>query len=218
MPFPDICLEGVECVIHLAHDFNGEAGAEITIKSTVKLVNQIRQAGVKKQIFFSSYSAGPHSKSLYGITKFRLEKAFKSYHDIVIVRPGLVLGHGGIVKKISQIVNSFPIIPLPNGGEGLVPVISIRKLTKIILNIAFNKSFNQLNLFESELISLRSLVKNLSGNKNVLIISFPRIIFYLFIKLINILRINNSITLDNLDGFFANQLAEHKSDLRFFNE
>ena len=53
----------------------------------------------------------------------------------IIVRPGLVLGEGGIFSRISNFVNKSPIVPLPDGGKGCVSVITIERLCNEIIKL-----------------------------------------------------------------------------------
>jgi nucleoside-diphosphate-sugar epimerase len=201
----------VDCAIHLAHDFNGNAGASLTIASTVDLVRLLKGHGIKKHLFFSSYSACADTKSIYGITKYKLEQILKKINGIILIRPGLVVGDGGIYKKIITCAKFLRVVPLPNGGHGKVPTVSIEKLNEVILKLILtNKKIKELNLFNPRLTSLREIILQ-SSKKKIIIVSIPYICFFIFLGLFEILKIRMPIKLDNLSGFIANQNSTHKA-------
>lgn len=210
-------LRDADCVLHLAHDFDGEAGARLTKESTLARIREIRAAGVPKQIFFSSYSAGRHSKSLYGQTKFAIEQSVSGWNDVIIVRPGLVLGPGGIYGRIHRWAGRLPIIPLPDGGQGRVPVISIERLCRETLTIAhLSRPSTEWNLFEPQPISLRQLVLEAAAQvgRSPKIVPVPSSIVLTGLRMASALRLRLPVNADNLAGFLANQEAKHISSLR----
>lgn len=213
---PEDACKDVVCAIHLAHDFNGEEGARCTLDSTVAIASQLQNAGVQKQLFFSSYSAGDHATSLYGKTKFSLEQALAAVPGIVIVRPGLVLGEGGIYGRIRKWARVLPFVPLPGGGWGKVPVIDIEKLCALTINLAMGAdSAAEANLFERELKSLRQLVLEAAAEagRRPWILPIPAALMIGILTLAARLHIPLPVNADNLAGFLSNQSARHASTL-----
>lgn len=211
-PVPENACEGVSCAIYLAHDFNGEQGASTTIESTIALVFQMRAAGVHRQLIFSSYSAGEHASSIYGRTKFRLEQVLANKEDVVIVRPGLVLGEGGIYGRIRKWARVLPLVPLPDGGKGKVPVISVEKLCELTLKLALDTSpVAEANFFEHTLKSLRELVIEAAAEvgHRPWILPIPGALLIGILRMTERLRIPLPVNADNLEGFLANQSARH---------
>lgn len=207
-------LKGVTCVIHLAHDYDGIEGAARTVASTVKMVSWLALQGVPRQIFFSSYSAGEHATSTYGKAKYEIEKAVVDTEGLIIVRPGLVVGDGGIYGRIAKWAGILPIIPLPNGGKGEVPVIDLAKLVRLICDLAVSPARRrEENLFEPDLVSLAELVLNAAAakGKRPVILPIPVLPLKLALRLIAFLHLPAPINVDNLDGLLQNQSAEHKS-------
>ena len=210
-------LKDADCVLHLAHDFDGEAGARLTRESTLACIKEIRAAGVPRQIFFSSYSAGHHSKSLYGQTKFAIEQGVADWNDVIIVRPGLVLGSGGIYGRIHSWARRLPVIPLPGGGRGRVPVISVARLCRETLAIAqLTKPSAEWNLFEPRPLSLRELVLDAAAQagRRPRILPVPSSVVIAGLRIASAFRLRLPVNADNLAGFLANQDAKHISSLR----
>ena len=210
----DIVLRNVDCAVHLAHDFNGRLGARLTIKETEKNIAELKSIGVKRQLYFSSYSAGPYAISIYGQTKYAIENLCSSA-NLIIIRPGLVIGNGGIYGRIQKWAGFLPIIPLPAGGKGGVPIISIDKLCDLTLRILLKKTaLREYNLFEINPVSLRRLVLDAAykKDKTPFILTFPGEVLIYILKIFEFLRVPLPINSDNLQGFISNQNAGHISN------
>lgn len=213
---PAPALAGVQCAIHLAHDFGGEPGARLTIDSTLASVAQLRAAGVSRQLYFSSYSAGEHAGLLYGRTKLAIERGLAGHTDTAIVRPGLVIGPGGIYGRIAALARRLPIIPLPN-ADGEVPVIALERLAHETLAILRAPTLPaEANLFERELVSLRQLARDAAAaaGRRPLLLSIPAGPIRAGLRAAAALGIALPVNADNLDGFLANQTARHVSTLQ----
>jgi len=215
-PLDDAVIEGAECALHLAHDFDGSKGAAKTLTGTIDAVQKLRQVGVRRQVVFSSYSAGPHASSLYGRTKLALEEKLLGMDGVVIVRPGLVLGDGGIYGRIRTFVRLSPLVPLPDGGAGKVPVIEIGRLCEQIQMIASADFVQQeYNLFERELFTLRAVVEGAAheADRRIWVIPVPPSLVLLGLRMASTLRLPLPVNADNLAGFLANQEACHITSL-----
>jgi len=215
---PESAYKGINCAIYLAHDFDGQEGANLTIESTLAIASQLEIAGIPRQLFFSSYSAGKHASSIYGRTKFLIEEAFSTRPEISIIRPGLVLGDGGLYGRICKWAKILPLIPLPDGGKGKVPIIDVKKLCDLTLKLAFDQVIpSEVNLFEHELKNLRDLVlEAATETHHPWILSVPSAWLIRLLLLAKQLHIPLPVNADNLVGFIANQSAEHLSTLKRF--
>lgn len=216
-PIPQQALAGVDCAIHLVHDFKGQAGARLTLEATLSCAAQLHAAGIARQLFFSSYSAGVHAASIYGRTKFAIEQVLAKYPEIVIVRPGLVLGKGGLYGRIEQWSRRLPLIPLPDGGHGKVPVVTIENLSRETLKLATDDTAPaEANLFEPHLRSLRQLVLQAAkaSGKRPWILPVPAVLVIAGLRLAAWLRLPLPVNADNLIGFLANQQAQHISTMQ----
>lgn len=216
---PQAACDGVDCAIHLAHDFEGALGALRTLGATVAITKQLHAAGVPRQLFFSSYSSGEHASSVYGRTKYAIEEAIGRMPEVVIVRPGLVLGEGGLYGRIRKWARILPVIPLPDGGKGCVPVIQIEMLCDVSLQLAMSPSApSEANLFEVQLRSLRQLVLDAAAERQrrPWILSIPTRWLTGMLLAAARLRIRLPVNADNLAGFMSNQSATHASTLDQF--
>ncbi|MCK7594468.1 SDR family oxidoreductase [Pseudomarimonas salicorniae] len=214
IPDLDPC-ENADGAVHLAHDFDGEAGADRTFRGTLKLIDALRQRGVRRQVFVSSFSAGEHHQSRYGRVKHELEKVLGESEDVWIVRPGLVIGDGGLFGRIAKIARASPVIPLPDGGKGEVYCIDLAELCDLFLRVLqLGPASRVLNLFEPRPRALRDLVLEVAArNRPRLIMNVPSSLALRILDLSERLAIPLPVTSDNLRGFLANQRADHRSSI-----
>ena len=213
-PVPQAAYRDIDCAIHLAHDSVNANSARRMIDSVLAIVDQLQSCGVQRQLFFSSYAAGAHTTSRYGKTKFEIERRLSTKKNIVIVRPGLVLGEGGVYGRIRKWARILPLIPLPNGGYGNVPVIEIEKLCELTLNLVMAATPPvEANLFERKQKSLRELVLEAAAETghHPWILPIPAVVLSGFLKLAAQLRMPLPVSADNLEGYTSNQSAEHLS-------
>jgi nucleoside-diphosphate-sugar epimerase len=216
--FPEPSLfTGIDIVIHLIYDFRPNQ-MELNIHGTRQLCLAAKQNGVDYQFFVSSYSARKDAISEYGRTKYTLERFFLKEHGFII-RPGLVLGDGGLFKKMVTLVQKFPVLPLIEDGNGLVPIVDINTLCQAINVVISNKDKvivdKDFNLFHPELISLKYLLQQIShaaGNK-VIFIKVPARLLLLPLDFLRRVGIKLPVTSDNLKGYIINRNILHVSSL-----
>jgi predicted dehydrogenase/nucleoside-diphosphate-sugar epimerase len=141
LPFgiPESAFEDVHVVVHCAAtaEPNERKARAINVDGTVRLAELARKHGVETLIFLSSQSARPDAISAYGRTKFLAEQELLSLHGlrVIILRPGLVVGPGssGLFSRLVSSVMRLPLVPLPDGGRGVVQPIQVDDLCEAIL-------------------------------------------------------------------------------------
>ncbi len=114
---PERLFDGIEVFIHAAYA-KQEVGVDAfhtNVDSARKLLAAAECSGVRQRIFFSSLSALPYAASEYGKQKYAIEKLFGAAHGAV-VRPGLVLGNGGLFAAMLEHLRLRHTVPLIGGG------------------------------------------------------------------------------------------------------
>lgn len=201
-----------DAIIHAAHDFDS---ADRTLLGTRQLFEAARQSEhPPRQLFIGSYSARPDAVSEYGQVKYQLERIFLDANE-TIIRPGLVIGNGGLFARNLRTVMNAPIIPLLNGGRDDVPIISIDDLARSTALLLEGDRTGAWNLFHSEIPSMRDIVKaiGVSTNRRPLIVSVPVPIALAAIRLLSRLGIPLPFREDNIRSLAANRTRIHQSDL-----
>lgn len=212
-PAPQELGQDLVCAYHLAHDFRTKSEACSTTSGTLRLIEELRVAGVRRQIFVSSLSAGPQSQSRYGRVKTEIELALAPFDDVVVVRPGLVVGGGGLYGRIAYWACRLPVIPLPDGGEGKIDVISVEELCNRLLSLAFQPApHSPCIVCYPQPLTLRSLVLQAAATRGhrPYILSIPARWLTTALWAAGALGIPLPVSSDNLVGFLANQnTSEH---------
>lgn len=213
---PDVgdLFASADAVVHLAHDFTTGA-TPLNIAGTLAFFDQATKAGVTKQVFVSSYSARADAISEYGRCKFALEEPVRSRRGI-IVRPGLVLGGGGIYARMIGAIERFPIVPLPSGG-GRIPYISTGQLALALQTLLAQPKWptDAFNLFAPELATLTQLLKCSRDvlHARTVFVPIPAGAVRIALQLAGKLRLPLPVTADNFDGFIGNQVQVHHANM-----
>ena len=110
-------LSGAALLVHAASvRYDDPAASRLNLEGSERLVTEARAAGVARLTFISSMSARDGAPSQYGKDKFEISGMFDGPSDLV-VRPGLVLGDGGLFGRLRRFVTRRRIVPLVGGGR-----------------------------------------------------------------------------------------------------
>lgn len=204
-------LAGVDIVVHLAYDRN--AGFDVNLEGTKLVYAAAGAAGVPRQIFVSSYSARPESTAQYGRLKSQLETYFLDRGQ-TIVRPGLVVGDGGLFGRNMRKILTSPVMPLLDGGRDLMPVVAVGDL-RAAMTILLDRPVGAYNLFNPELVTMRQFIEtiNRAGGHRALYFNIPVSWAAGLLSVSEMLRIKLPVDSDNLRALKQNQECIHKSDL-----
>ena len=204
-------LAAVDIVVHLAYD--RQASLDVNVEGTKLVYAAAKAAGVPRQIFVSSYSARPESMAGYGRLKRQLETYFLDRGE-TIVRPGLVVGNGGLFFRNMRKILTSPVMPLLDGGRDLLPVVAVEDLA-VAMTILLGSRVGAYNLFNPELVTMRRFIEtiNRAGGHRALYFNIPLSWAISLLSLSEKLRIKLPIDSDNLRALKQNQECIHKSDL-----
>ncbi len=139
---PAESLRGVDAVVHCAAllEADERAAFAVNVTGSVNLARMAQAAGARAFIMLSSQSALPDAVSVYGRSKYAVEQALQQVAglDMIVIRPGLVCGPGsrGLFRRMCDMVEKLPIIPLLGGGQTLVQPIHVDDLCAAILTCA----------------------------------------------------------------------------------
>ncbi|MDQ3046635.1 MAG: NAD-dependent epimerase/dehydratase family protein [Bacteroidota bacterium] len=216
--FDPTLLNGVDCIIHAAYiksDAKNSNAYELNLRSATEILAASRKSEVSKNIFISSMSAQPDAVSVYGKQKFAIEKLFNESKD-AIVRPGLVIGNGGLVKNLCRMFRAGRFVPLIGGGEQPLQIIQINELVNSIELIIEKDLKGRLTLAHPEVYSFRTFYKTLGEciGKRPVFFSVPYIFPLMFIRFARLLNLPLGITEDNLRGLQKMRAVDTKPDLK----
>ncbi|OGL51393.1 MAG: hypothetical protein A3C43_06925 [Candidatus Schekmanbacteria bacterium RIFCSPHIGHO2_02_FULL_38_11] len=206
-------FQDVDAVIHCAYDFKPGA-LKRNIQGTIAIAEAARSQGIQKQVFISSLSARPDAVTEYGKAKYETERYFLQNGGVVI-RPGTVIGNGGVFGRIVKLMKKCPVLPLPNGGKSQMYLIGIVDLCISIAEILNRKGPSEFNLYYHEKPALRTILTQMKFilQCNVLLIPLPAIFLLFPLEFLKWLGIRTPIDVDNLKGFIKSQDMAHRSNL-----
>jgi NADH dehydrogenase len=101
-------------LIHAAYETrsaSAEQARRTNVKGTEALVRLGRGSGVRQLVFVSSMAAHENAASLYGKTKYELEKLFDRTAETVI-KPATIVGAGGVFQRTREMLRRLPVLPL----------------------------------------------------------------------------------------------------------
>ncbi len=116
-PFDPAALDGVDALIHCAHDFSAAlTGSPCNVKGSIGLFEAARNAGISRLLFVSSITAHAGCRSTYSLGKLEVERTVAAIGGLS-VRPGLVWGESGkgMFGTLQRLVQ-LPILPVFDGG------------------------------------------------------------------------------------------------------
>ncbi len=209
-------LLGRDVIIHCAHDFTGdvEDSFRINIEGTKSVFNAAKNAGVGHQIFISSYSSHPKATSTYGKVKYQLEQFFLEQGQ-TIVRPGLVVGDGGLFLRYIKKIIQTPVMPMLDGGSDPLALIPLDDFNSGMLEIIGRKSRGQFNLFIPKPITMREFIEliNRIAHHKCFYINIPLNVALALTSVLVKLKIPLPFKIENIKGLKNNNACTYDSHL-----
>ena len=202
----------MDVIIYCVHSHKDNV--KLNIEGTKKWYYAARKEGVNKHIFLTSYSAKANSLSEYALIKYELETFFLKEKQFVI-RPGLVLGNGGLFLRMKKMIKSYPFLPLLDGGNHKVPIISIWGLCKALVNIIENPKSMIYNVFQKEMVTMKEFFKEirLQLHSKCFFIPINSILPLFFLKSLEFFKIPFPIKSSSIIALKENQELSVKSSL-----
>ena len=151
----------------------------------------------------------------YGRTKYQLEQFFLLAGQIV-VRPGLVIGDGGLFGRNLQRILTSRVIPMIGGGIDLLPLVSLSDFLSAMQRLLKSReAAGAYNLFNSDLVSMRTLVQRVQAKagRRALYLPIPARVAVLAMEGLSRLGIQLPSSADNVKALRLNQQPIHQSDL-----
>jgi nucleoside-diphosphate-sugar epimerase len=162
-------------IIHTALDPRPNT-LELNADGTTRWLREGQAAGATTQILLSSLSAEQNALSEYGRGKWALEQEFGRAGEVT-VRLGVVVGPGGMFARLVDSARRAPVIPLLGGGQQLLYVLGIERLTEILRDIlatdAEGLRGRSWNLPQPEPVTLREMMRAIVRAYGLARVSLP---------------------------------------------
>jgi nucleoside-diphosphate-sugar epimerase len=194
----EIYFEGVDCFIHCAYAKNSIA---INTTGTSCLLEMSRKSGVKRNIFISSISSNDNALSIYLKQKWACEKLFNQPNDLIL-RPGLILGNGGLFGQMRDYLKKKSLIPLISDGQQSMQTIYIEDFAHVIYSCIDKNILGTLTVASSERLNYKEFYTLLCSSLNAkpTFISVPFGLLFFFLSIIETLGFKPAISRENLLG------------------
>lgn len=154
-----------------------------------------------KKIFISSIAADENSPAVYGRQKAALEKIFLDESGVAI-RPGLILGNGGMFANMRDYLKRKKNIPVFNGGTQPLQTVFVHDLVLAIDKLIKSDKKGVFTFCEHEPVHYKEFYKELCRQLNVQprFISIPFWVAGCMVTCANVVGITLPINHDNLEG------------------
>lgn len=200
-------LTGCDVLIHCAYvkKQSADHAGNLNLDGTSHLYESAKNAGVKKFIFFSSLSAHAQAVSDYGKTKLAIENMLNPQTDLIL-KPGLVLGHGGLFGSILRMIRTLPVLPLVDGGSQRLQAIDIEDLAKCV-EVGIHKNISGTHILIAEPdFTLRDMAELIRKqlNRRMLFLSLPYGLVDFGFTFTEALRLRLPVSKENLLGLKQN--------------
>ncbi|CAN5402738.1 NAD(P)-dependent oxidoreductase [soil metagenome] len=215
-PDSDI-LNGSTYLVHAAYikkDAEHPKAATVNIKAAKELLRLSRQQNIIKNVFISSMSAHSDAMSSYGQQKVAIEKLFNSSRDISL-RPGLIIGNGGIVKDMSSFMKTKHAVPLIGGGRQPVQIVSVHDMAVAVERALQSNLSGVLTIANQKVYSYKDFYTQLAEHLGVTVffIPVPFFVMSLILNLADLLHIKTVVGSDNLLGLRKLRSTDTLGDL-----
>lgn len=217
-PFDAAIFEGVDYLVHTAYvkfDHAHRDALEVNINGTKRLLAAAREHGVKKSIFMSSMSAHEGAVSIYGRQKLAIEALLDSSND-VILRCGLIVGDGGIVRQMSDFLRTKRIVPLVDGGTQPLQIIGIHDLLQVVERVLERDLHGRFVVANPEVYAYKELYKTMGEQLGVkpIFIPVPFLLLLTAMRTVAFLRLPLAVNEDNLWGLKKLRAVDNSADVK----
>lgn len=211
-------LAGIDILIHNSWILGDASRAGINLTGTKKLFDAARINGVKWIIFISSVSAHPSSTTAYGRSKLEAESLLDLSHHTV-VSPGLVIGNGGLYKKLATYAIDKKIVPLIDSGIQPIQYIGIDELCLLIEKIISKKHRGKFIAASEEVLTYREMFQIIASQsrKKIKFIHIPSSLLRGIIKLSRWLRMSLPVNEDQVNSLSSMKALDSSETMKMLN-
>lgn len=200
---PDTRLFNKETIlIHCAYSkTQTTTDTDINSLAARHLLELAAQHTIKRCIFLSSLSADSGSGTYYARQKKQLEALFAQANS-TILRPGLVIGNGGLFYQTLTTIRKTRLLPITGGGQQPVYYISIKDLARITEDVILKQRTGTFYALNQPAIPFITFYKTVARSLSIQLRVLPVPIWLLKTAAFayKVLPVKAKITSDNIKG------------------
>jgi nucleoside-diphosphate-sugar epimerase len=197
----DELFYGVDVLVHAAY---AKEDLARNVTGSTRLLEQAQRNAIKCIVFISSLAAHEAALSQYGKQKYALEKLFEG-RGALVVRPGLVLGEGGIFGAMRAYLREHRLVPLIDGGRQPLQTVYVDDLAAALFAAIARGLRGTYTIAECDPVPYREFYRALGERMGVSVIFVP-IPFWAAdaaVRAARLLRVPLPIDRENLLGLKA---------------
>ncbi|MFN8310676.1 MAG: NAD-dependent epimerase/dehydratase family protein [Chitinophagales bacterium] len=208
-------VSGLNVVIHTAYipfSTKHPNAAALNIEGTLRLKAACDAAGVFF-VYLSSMSAHQNALSAYGKHKWQLQRQLSG---ACVIRPGLVVGKGGLFGKMMANVKKWPVQPVIAGGRQPLQIVALTDLVKAIEQFALAKRDGVFTIATSRVYTMRGVLAAIAQHfhKKIHFLNLPYRLIAAMLHIILFMRIPLPVSNENLLGLKQLQPENNEADLQ----
>jgi NADH dehydrogenase len=139
--FPD-CIDPAalklrpQLFIHSAFHtrMNAHTASHENVEAARFLLNGFGRRDGCRFVFVSSMSAHENAFSRYGAEKLAIEKLLDPARDLA-VRPGFIIGYGGVFQRLALMLSKMPFVPLFYGANRPIHSVHVDDVSRSVLGL-----------------------------------------------------------------------------------
>ncbi len=204
-PISSSALDDVDYLIHTAYikmDTHNPDALDMNINGAKRILHAAKKSNVKQLVFISTMSAHEDAISIYGKQKLAIESLFLETKNSTVLRSGLIIGNGGIVKDMAKFMKSKHAVPLIGGGKQPLQIISVYDLALVIEKVLMKSHLGRFIAATPEVYTYKQFYTALAKyiNTKVAFIPIPYWTLEALFKIAAAVRLNLGVGEDNLKG------------------
>lgn len=198
---PDELFEGAGVLVHAAY---AKRDYDRNVAGTLLLCDRASRCGVRHIVFLSSLAAHPAALSSYGKQKYELERMLEA-RGALVVRPGLVVGGGGLFGAMCAYLRGHRVVPLIDGGRQPLQTVYVDDLVDALCDAVERNAAGTFTVAEYDPVAYRDFYAALSHRMRarVRFVAIPFWAADLALRAAGAMRIALPIDRDNLLGLRA---------------
>jgi len=157
--------DDVELVVHCAFAMQAVDAKRYAVNREAAAFLRSRFPAAR-MLFISSMSAHEGAESLYGREKVYIESTLDGGRDAWI-RPGFMIGDGGVFKNLVGSIRKLPVIPLFYGGMQPIQTVHVEDLTACVGSIIERQHCGLVRYGEEQPVLLRDFYSAIAARLGV---------------------------------------------------
>ena len=203
---------GVGALVHCAFEmrFQDPARAHrVNVEGSARLFEAARRRGVPRILFITSMSSHDEAISVYGRSKREVEGLLDPTRDTTL-RPGHILGPGGVFWRQAASIARLPFIPLFYGGRQRIQVLALPDVCEAAQIILERRITGLVTVAHPQTLTLREFYSAVARavNKPARFLRLPGPLAWAILRLAEKAGVRLPLSSDNLLGLKRLQVFE----------